>query len=85
MEKVKIYKIKLRITNNEKLFFLFLNKNLYCGNSKEPSQCDGSFEHQIEMVLFSTKTHVSIDGLENNFNFRLKKFAHLFRTLVKSV
>ena len=26
-------------------FLLFLNQNICCGNSKEPSQLDGSFEH----------------------------------------
>ena len=32
-----------RIT--EKIIFLFLNLNICCGCSKEPSQRDGSFEH----------------------------------------
>ena len=29
----------------KKLIFLFLNRNICCGYSKEPSQWDGSFEH----------------------------------------
>ena len=31
------------------LFFLFLNPNRCCGYSKEPSQCDSSFEHPKHM------------------------------------
>ena len=27
------------------LFFLFLNQNVCCRYSKEPTQCDSSFEH----------------------------------------
>ena len=30
---------------NENLIFLFLNQNICCGYSKEPSQWDYSFEH----------------------------------------
>ena len=29
-----------------KISFLFLNRNIHCGYSKEPSECEGSFEHQ---------------------------------------
>ena len=32
-----------------KLFFLFLNQNICCGYSKEPSQWDGSFENPKHM------------------------------------
>ena len=28
------------------MIFLFLNQNMYCGYSKEPSQWDDSFEHK---------------------------------------
>ena len=34
----------------EKIAFLFLNKNICCGYSKEPSQWDGSFEHLKHML-----------------------------------
>ena len=34
---------------NWKLFFLFLNQNICCGYSNEPSQWDGSFEHPKQM------------------------------------
>ena len=30
--------------------FLFLNQNICCGYSKEPSQCVGSFEHPKNML-----------------------------------
>ena len=29
------------------IFLLFLNQNICCGYSKEPSQWDGSFEHEL--------------------------------------
>ena len=31
---------------NENLIFVFLNQNICCGYSKEPSQWDGSLEYQ---------------------------------------
>ena len=34
---------------NKKIFFVFLNQNICCGYSKEPSQGDGSFEHPKHM------------------------------------
>ena len=36
-------RLQLRV-RNKNLFFLFLNQNICCGYSKEPSQWDGSFE-----------------------------------------
>ena len=38
----------------ENLIFLFLNQNICCGYSKEPSQLGGSFKHP--------KPYVKIDG-----------------------
>ena len=35
--------------------FLFLNQNICCGYSKEPSQWDGSFEHSKHMLKFMGK------------------------------
>ena len=40
---------------NLKLFFLFLNQNICCGYSKEPSQWDGSFEHPKHMFKLMNK------------------------------
>ena len=54
---------------NENWFYLFLNQNICCGNSKEPSQWDGSFEHP--------KTYVKTDGYANIYNFALKMFVYL--------
>ena len=37
----------------QKKNFLFLNKNICCGYSKEPSQCDGSFvplKHMLKVI-----------------------------------
>ena len=41
--------------HNENLIFLFLNQNICCGYSKEPSQCDGSFEHPKHMLKLMGK------------------------------
>ena len=40
---------------NWKLFFLFLSQNICCGYSKEPSQWDGSFEHEKHMFKLMDK------------------------------
>ena len=36
--------------DTRKMIFLFLNQNICCGYSKEPSQWDGSFEHPKYML-----------------------------------
>ena len=41
---------KLQALRNRKILFLFLNQNICCGYSKEPSQWDGSFEHPKHML-----------------------------------
>ena len=46
--------LKLRVCNR-KIFFLFLNQNICCGYSKEPSQWDGSFEHSKHMLKIMGK------------------------------
>ena len=45
--------LKLRVRIN--FFFLFLYQNICCGYSKEPSQCDGSFEHPKHMLKLMGK------------------------------
>ena len=35
---------------NIKIIFLFLNQNICCWCSKEPSQLDGFFKHQKQML-----------------------------------
>ena len=35
---------------NWKIFILFLNQNICCGYSKEPSPWNGSFEHPKQML-----------------------------------
>ena len=47
-----------------KLFFLFLNQNICCGYSKEPSQWDGSFEHPKHMFKLMAKEINAILGDE---------------------
>ena len=42
------------------LFFLFLNQNICCGHSKEPSHRDGSFEHPKHMFKLIGKKIFSI-------------------------
>ena len=39
----------------QKIIFLFLNQNIFCGYSKEPSQSDGSFEHPKHMFKLMGK------------------------------
>ena len=41
--------------HNENLIFLFLNQNICCGYSKEPSQWDGSFKHPKHMLKLMGK------------------------------
>ena len=45
---------------NWKLFFLFLNQNICCGCSKEPSRWDGSFEHPKHMLSLMDKKIIAI-------------------------
>ena len=42
------------------LFFLFLNQNIYCGYSKEPSQWDRSFEHPKHMFQLMDKKIITM-------------------------
>ena len=48
-----------------KLFFLFLNQNICCGYSKEPSQWDGSFEHPKHMFKLIGKEINAILGAQS--------------------
>ena len=43
-----------------KLFFLFLDQNICCGYSKEPSHWDGSFEHPKHMFKLMGKRIITI-------------------------
>ena len=45
---------------NWKLFFLFLNQNICCGYSNEPSRWDGSFEHPKQMLKLMDKKIIAI-------------------------
>ena len=49
--------LQIRV-HNWKLFFLFLNQNICCGYSKEPSQWDGSFEHPKHMLKMMDKKEI---------------------------
>ena len=51
------------------MFFLFLNQNICCGYSKEPSQWDGSFKHPKHMLKIMGKKIFTI--LRWNFLFIL--------------
>ena len=51
--------LQIRV-RNEKLFFLFLNQNIWCGYSKEPSHWDGSFEHPKHMFKLMDKKIIAI-------------------------
>ena len=45
---------------NWKLFFWFLNQNICCGYSKEPSRWDGYFEHLNHMFKLMDKKIIAI-------------------------
>ena len=45
---------------NWKYFFLFLNQNICCGYSKEPSRWDGSLEHPKQMLKLMDKKIIAI-------------------------
>ena len=57
MEDLPGLQIRVR---NWKLFFLFLNQNICCGYSKEPSRWDGSFEHPKLMFKLIDKKTIAI-------------------------
>ena len=46
--------LQLRV-RKENLILLFLNLNMCCGYSKEPSQLNGSFEHPKHMLKLMSK------------------------------
>ena len=52
-----VFQINMR---NWKLFFLFLNQNICCGYSKEPSQWEGSFEYPKHMLKLMGKKIIKI-------------------------
>ena len=54
--------------STQKLILLFLNQNICCGYSKEPSQLDGSFEHPKHVLKLMGK---------KKLNFTLKKVVYL--------
>ena len=58
---------------NWKLFFLFLNQNICCGYSKEPSQWDGSFEHPKYMFKLIDKKIIAILHLHFLLNWPYDK------------
>ena len=43
------------IVQDQTFIFLFINQNICCGYSKEPSQWDGSFEHLKPMLRLTDK------------------------------
>ena len=53
----------------KKLVFLFLNQNIGCGYSKEPSQWDGSYEQLKHMLKLMCKKNIN--------NFTLRNFVYL--------
>ena len=48
---------------NENSIYLFLNQNICCGYSKEPSQGDGSFKHPKHMLKWIGKKIFPISDL----------------------
>ena len=71
----------------KKLIFLFFNQNICCWYSKEPSQCDSSFEHPKHMLklmdkkiftIFRSKIlwFLNLCNLFNKFPARVMWFWH---------
>ena len=56
---IKLPGFYLRVCNR-KIVFLFLNQNICCGYSKEPSEGDGSFEHPKHMLEIMGKKRFTI-------------------------
>ena len=52
-----------------KLFFLFLNQNICCGFSKEPSRWDGSFEHPKHMFKLMDQKIITNFTLKSLLNW----------------
>ena len=42
------------------MIFLFFDQSICCGNSKEPSQCDGSLDHPKQMVKLMDNLRLKI-------------------------
>ena len=58
--------LKLRVCIKQ-LMFVVLNQNICCGQSKEPSQYDDSFEHTKPNVETDGKPHMEIKRKLENF------------------
>ena len=73
----------------QKNSFFFLDQNICCEYSKEPSQWDGSFEHLKHMLwvikrtismrrfFWAPKTYAKIMGNKNIYNFKLNIIVYL--------
>ena len=59
-----------------KIIFLSSQPNIYCGYSKEPSQCDGPFEHQNTAQKFCLTGHIMM-GKFSCFCCRLLTFSKI--------
>ena len=62
-----------------KLFFLFLNQNICCGYSKEPSQWDASFEHPKHMFKLIGKEINAILGAQT-----ILIWTHIYAVIITS-
>ena len=62
---------------NKKIIFLFLNQNICCGYSKEPSQWDGCFEHPKHEL------QIMVKNFFYNFmvNFLLSKLVYIEKSM----
>ena len=57
---VKLAAGSLDKREQSKFIFLFLNQNICCGYSKEPSYGDGAFEHPKHMLKLMDKKFFAI-------------------------
>ena len=55
MDRFHLFRTLVKSVKRKKKKFLFLNQNICCGYSKEPSQGDGSFEFPKHMLKLMGK------------------------------
>ena len=79
MADIQIFGITgLQIRVHNIFFFLFLNQNICCGYSKEPSHWDGSIEHPKHMFKLMDKKIIAILRLQVLLNWPYDECAIYF-------
>ena len=69
----------------KKVLFLFLDQNICCGYSKEPSQWDCSFEHQKHMIKLMGKKIFTILRTKNCLSKPVFLWPHIASIPMKTI